>query len=125
MPPIGGELGRGAEGVVYENFAQPGWVVKIFHRRGVYPLQARNEYANLENARAIRPDHVVLAEAPADPRQGWIVKERVVALSGLPDMAQRAVLLHDFQSVPDAASNLMWGVTLNHRSTTLFIDGFL
>jgi hypothetical protein len=75
MPQIGQELGRGAEGVVYENGDQPGWVVKVFHKGGTSPYQAGNEFQNLEKARTIRPDNVVKAQPPADPRQGWIVKE--------------------------------------------------
>ena len=65
MPRIGQELGRGAEGVVYENLDQPGWVVKEFHQGGTSPLQARNEFQNLEKARAILPDNVVKAQAPS------------------------------------------------------------
>jgi hypothetical protein len=61
MPRIGQELGRGAEGVVYENLDRPGWVVKEFHKGGTSPLQARNEFQNLERAPAIRPDNVVKA----------------------------------------------------------------
>jgi hypothetical protein len=66
MPRIGQELGRGAEGVVYENLDRPGWVVKEFHKGGTSPLQARNEFQNLERARAIpgRTDNVVEAQAP-------------------------------------------------------------
>jgi hypothetical protein len=73
MPRIGRELGRGAEGVVYENLDEPGWVVKEFHKQGTSPLRARNEFDNLQRARAIRPDNVVGARARADPGQGWIV----------------------------------------------------
>jgi hypothetical protein len=61
MPRIGQELGRGAEGVVYEDLDQPGWVVKEFHPGGTSPLQAMNEFQNLERARAIRPDNVIKA----------------------------------------------------------------
>ena len=74
MPRIGRELGRGAEGVVYENLDQPGWVVKEFHKGGTSPLQAGNEFRNLEKARAIRPDNVVKAQPPVDPAQGFLVK---------------------------------------------------
>ncbi|MGH9439891.1 MAG: hypothetical protein ACRD22_18935, partial [Terriglobia bacterium] len=52
----------------------PGWVVKEFHQGLTSPLQARNEFANLAKARAIRPDNVVQAQAPADPRQGNRIK---------------------------------------------------
>jgi hypothetical protein len=111
-PQIGRELGRGAEGVVYENLDQPGWVVKIFHMHGTSPLQARNEFDNLEKARSIRPDNVVKAQVPVDPRQGWIVKQEVLATTTPPDLAQRMQVLHDFRSqVPDADGNLMWGTT--------------
>jgi hypothetical protein len=59
MPRTGQEIGRGAEGVVYENLDQPGTVVKEFHKGGTSPLQSRNEFQNLERARAIHPDNVV------------------------------------------------------------------
>jgi hypothetical protein len=90
MPQTGSELGRGAEGVVYENLDQAGTVVKQFHKQSTSPLQARNEFANLEKARAIRPDNVVKAQAPANPRQGWLVKERVIP--GTPTPADQAAL---------------------------------
>jgi hypothetical protein len=38
MPRIGRELGRGAEGVVYENLDQPGWLVKAFHPGGTFSV---------------------------------------------------------------------------------------
>jgi hypothetical protein len=110
-PRLGQELGRGAEGVVYENADQPGWVVKEFHQGRSSPFQARNEFDNLEKALAVRPDNVVAAQPPADPRQGWLVKEQVYPSSTLPDLAQRADVLRDFQNIPDAASNLTWGTT--------------
>ena len=88
MPRIGQEIGRGAEGVVYENLDQPGWVVKEFHKGGTSPLQARNEFQNLEKARAIRPNNVVKAQAPADPRQGFLVKEQVLPTDVPPDLAK-------------------------------------
>ena len=65
MPRIGAEIDRGAEGVVYENLDEPDWVVKVFHPGGTNPFQARNEFDNLEKARAIRPDNVVKARARA------------------------------------------------------------
>jgi hypothetical protein len=112
MPQIGGVLGSGSEGIVYENLDQPGWVVKVYHRGGTSPFQARNESQDLEKARAIRPDNVVQAQAPADPQQGWLVKEQVLPTSTPPDMAQRAQVRQDFLSqVPDAGGNLMWGTT--------------
>src|SRR5947208_3587176 len=102
MPRIGQELGRGAEGVVYENLDQPGWVVKSFHKGGTSPLQARNEFQNLENARALRPDNVVKAQVPADPRQDWLVKEKVLPTDVPEDLAQKAQLLQDLlPQIPD------------------------
>jgi hypothetical protein len=44
------------------NLDQPGWVVKVFHAGGTSPFQARNEFANLEKARAICPDNVVKSQ---------------------------------------------------------------
>jgi hypothetical protein len=114
MPRIGKELGRGAEGVVYENLDQPGWVVKVYHKGGTSSFQARNEFRNLEKARFIRRDHVIKAQSPSDPRQGFLVKEQVIPSSHQPDLAERAQLLHDFQNIPDAASNLMWGITVDN-----------
>ncbi len=110
-PRIGAELGRGAEGVVYESPDQSGWVVKVFRQGRTSPLQARNEYSNLEKARAIHLENVVKAHAPSNPRQGFLVKEKVTPSSAPPDMAQRAQLLRDFQNIPDAGSNLIWGTT--------------
>jgi hypothetical protein len=115
QPRIGTELGRGAEGVVYENLDQPGWVVKVFHAGGTSPLQARNEFQNLEKARAIRPDNVVKAQAPANPRQGWLIKEQVFPTTSPPDKAQRTQVEGDFlPQLPDAVGNLMWGVTASN-----------
>ena len=117
MPRIGRELGRGAEGVVYENLDQPGMVVKEFHKGGTSPLQARNEFQNLETARAIpgRADNVVKAQAPTDPRQGFLVKERVLPTDVPEDLAQRAQVLQDFlPHIPDAQGNLMWGTTASN-----------
>jgi hypothetical protein len=116
MPRTGREIGRGAEGVVYENLDEPGWVVKEFHKGGTSPVQARNEFQNLEKARAIRPDNVIKAQVPADPRQGFLVKEEVFRSSTAPDMAQRAQLLRDFQNIPDAGTNLMWGTTVDNST---------
>jgi hypothetical protein len=114
MPRLGQELGRGAEGVVYENLDQPGWVVKVFHRSSTSPLQAGNEFQNLENARAIRPDNVVKAQALRDPRQGFLVKERMWPTDVPEDLAQRNQVLRDFQNIPDADSNLRWGSTADN-----------
>jgi hypothetical protein len=119
MPSIGREPGRGAEGVVYENLDQPGWVVKVFQKGGASPFQAQNEFDNLEMARAILPDNVVKAQAPTDPRQGWIVKELVTADSATP--AERATLMQverDFISagVQDVGGNLVFGHTADNPS---------
>ena len=113
-PRIGKEIGRGAEGVVYENLDEADWVVKEFHQAGVSPLQARNEFENLEKARAIRPDNVVLARAPVDPRQGWIVKEEVTRSNKPKDMAQHAELVRAFSNIHDVPNNLMWGTTVSN-----------
>jgi RIO-like serine/threonine protein kinase len=110
MPRIGQELGRGAEGVVYEDLDQPGWVVKEFHPGGTSPFEAGNEFQNLERARAIRPNSVVKAQAPADPRQGFLVKEQVLPTDVPEDLAQRKQVLRDFlPQIPDAGGNVMWG----------------
>lgn len=117
QPRIGAEISRGAEGIVYENLDQPDWVVKVFHPGRTSPLQAGNEFANLEKARAIRPDNVVKAQAPADPRQGWIVKERVYPSTTPPDPAQRKQVEQDFVlHFPDAGGNLMWGTTASNAT---------
>jgi len=115
IPRIGQELGRGAEGVVYENLDQPGWVVKEFHQGDTSPHQSRNEFQNLERARAIRPGNVVKAQAPADPRQSFLVKEQVVPTDMPPDLAQRTQVLQEFlPQIPDADGNLMWGGTADN-----------
>ncbi len=112
---MGRELGRGAEGVVYENLDQPGWVVKEFHPGGTSPLQAGNEFANLAKARAIRPDNVVKAQTPADLRQGFLVKEKVLPTDVPEDLAEKAKVLQDFlPQIPDAGGNLMWGTTVDN-----------
>lgn len=113
-PRIGGEIARGAEGIVYENLDQPDWVVKVFHPGGTSPLQAGNEFANLDKARAIRPDNVVKAQAPADPRQGWLVKERVYPSDTPKDYVQLLDVLRDFQNIHDVPNNLMWGITADN-----------
>jgi hypothetical protein len=117
MPRSGQEIGRGPEGVVYEDLDQPGAVVKVFHKGGTSPLQARNEFQNLEKARAILPDNVVKAQAPADPRQGFLVKEQVI--SDIPTPADRAALRQieqDFINggVQDVGGNLMFGHTADN-----------
>jgi len=117
MPRIGKEIGRGAEGVVYEDLDQPGWVVKQFHKGGVSPFRARNEFQNLEKARAIRPDNVVKVQAPADPRQGFLVKEEVLRTNVPEDLAQKAQVLQDLvPHIPDAGSNLKWGTTADNAT---------
>jgi hypothetical protein len=114
-PRIGREIGRGAEGVVYENLDQPGWVVKEFHHGSTSPFQARNEFRNMERARAIRPDNVVKAQAPADPRQGWLVKEEVLETDAPEDLIEKTHVLQDLlPQIPDAGGNLMWGTTLDN-----------
>jgi hypothetical protein len=113
-PKLGRELGRGAEGVVYENLDQPGWVVKEFHAGSTSPLQAANEFANLEKARAFYPHNVVKAQSPADPRQGWIVKEQVVGDIPAPaDLSAGKQIEQDFANggVQDVAGNLIFGHT--------------
>ncbi len=119
MPPrIGRELGRGAEGVVYENLDQPGWVVKEFHKGATSPLQAGNEFQNLERARAVpgRADNVVQAQAPADPRQGWIVKEQFIRDTPPADLTERRRILQEFDNagVQDARGNLIFGHTADN-----------
>lgn len=113
-PRIGREIARGAEGVVCENLDDPDWVAKVFHPGGTSPLQAANEFANLEKARAIRPDNVVKAQAPIDPRQGWIVKEKVLPTDVPEDVVQRNEVLQDFQVIPDVDGNLRWGITTDN-----------
>jgi hypothetical protein len=126
MPRIGQEIGRGAEGIVYENLDQPGMVVKEYYSSGVSPLQARNEFQNLEKARSIpgRADNVVKAQAPADPRQGFLVKEKVMPTNGPGDLAQKAQVLRDFlPQIPDAGGNLIWGTTAdNPRPRWILIE---
>jgi hypothetical protein len=90
-------------------------VIKEFHLGGGSPFQAQNEFHNLQRARAIRPDNVVEAQVPADPRQRFLGKEQVLPTITPPDMAQRAQVLRDFLSqIPDAAGNLMWGTTVRN-----------
>lgn len=113
-PRIGSEISRGAEGIVYENLDQPDWVVKVFHPGRTSPLQAGNEFANLEKARAIRPDNVVKARAPADPRQGWLAKERAYPSNTPKDYTQLADVHRDFQNIHDVLYNLMWGTTADN-----------
>jgi hypothetical protein len=114
MPRIGAEIDRGAEGVVYENLDEPDCVVKEFHVGATSPFQAQNEFANLENARAIRPDNVVKVRAPANPQQGWLVKQKVFPSNVPKNHAQRAALVRDFRNIRDAWGNLMWGTTADN-----------
>jgi hypothetical protein len=110
-------LDRGAEGVVYENLDQPGWVVKVYHMGGTSPFQARNEFQNLEKARAIRPDNVVRAQAPADPQQGWLVKDRVIPDKPTPaDLADGMNVENDFINggIQDVGGNLIFGHTASN-----------
>jgi hypothetical protein len=116
-PRIGRELGRGAKGVVYGKLDRPGWVVKEFYQGATSPFQARNEFANLAKARAIHPDNVVKAQAPADPRQGWIVKEQVIRDKPMPaDVAAGQQIKQDFVNggVQDVGSNLRFGHTADN-----------
>ena len=115
-PRTGQEVGRGAEGVVYENLDQPGTVVKVFQKGATSPLQAGNVFQNLEKARAVHPDNVVKAQAPADPRQGWIVKEQVIRDPPPADLTERAPILQDFDNagVQDARGNLIFGHTASN-----------
>jgi len=62
----------------------------------------------------IRPDNVVKAQAPADPRQGWIVKELVIAdAPTTADGAAGKLFEQDFINggVQDVGGNLMFGHT--------------
>lgn len=113
---MGRELGRGAEGVVYENLDQPDWVVKVFHQGVTSPFQARNEFDNLEKARAIRPDNVVKAQAPADPRQSWIVKEEIYRSNTPEDYVQKADLLRAFGNIHDVFGNIIWSTTADNST---------
>jgi hypothetical protein len=126
MPRLGRELGRGAEGIVYENLDQPGWVVKVFHPGGTSPLQAGNEFQNLDKARAIRPDNVVKAQAPADPRQGFLVKEEVMSDNPTPaDVVAGLQVEWDFVSgaVQEVGGNLMFGHTAdNHTPRWMLLE---
>ena len=115
MPRLGPYLNEGSKGAVYENAEKPGWVVKKFFQGRGSPLQARNQYNNLQAARRISPDNVVEAEAPLNPRQGWLVKQQVFESDTPPDMAQYAQIVNDLQ-VQDAGRNLMWGYTLDNPS---------
>lgn len=117
MPRIGPAIGRGAEGVVYENLDQPGWVVKVFHKGSTSPLQARNEFQNLDNARAIRPGNVVKAQAPADPRQGFLVKEKVILdKPTLADLLAGQQIERDLVigGLQDVGGNLIFGHTVDN-----------
>jgi hypothetical protein len=122
MPQLGAELARGSEEIVYEDLDQPGWIVKVYHMGGTSPFQARNEFQNLEKARAIRPANVVQAQAPADPQQGWLVKERVIPDKPTPaDLADGMKVENDFinDGIQDVGGNLIFG----HTATTLPRDG--
>lgn len=92
-------------------------MVKEFHKGGTSPFQARNEFRNLEKARLIHPDNVVKAQAPSDPRQGFIIKEEVIP--AIPTLAERAVGLlmeQDFVNggVQDVGKNLIFGHTADN-----------
>ena len=91
--------------------------MKEFHAGGTSPLQAGNESANLEKARLIHPDHVVKAQAPVDPRQGWIVKEKVIlSIPSSADLAAGKQIEQDFATggVHDVAGNVVFGHTADN-----------
>ncbi len=76
---------------------------------------AANEFANLERARAIRPDNVVKAQPPAHPRQGWLVKQKVLETDVPEDLTQRITVLQDFlNQIADVDGNLFWGTTADN-----------
>ncbi len=112
-PRIGRELGRGAEGVVFENLDQPGTVVKEFHPGGTSPSQAQNEFLNLDTARAIHPDNVVQVQTPTNPRQGFLVKEHVIRDAPPADPTELIRIVQDFDNagVQDAGGNMIFGHT--------------
>jgi hypothetical protein len=92
-------------------------VVKEFHQGATSPFQARNEFANLAKARAILPDNVVKAQIPADPRQGWIVKEQVIRDIPTPAdqvAGQQIEQIFVNSGVQDAGSNLLFGHTADN-----------
>jgi hypothetical protein len=70
----------------------------------------------LEKARAIRPDNVVLARAPVDPRQGWIEKEKVTGSRTPVDLVQRDDLRQALHGIPDVDGNLIWGTTASNST---------
>jgi len=118
-PRIGAEIGKGAEGTVYENLDEANSVVKEFTPGRTSPLQARNEFDNLEKARSVRPNNVVKARRPADPRQGWLVKELVIEdVPGEADLAERDAILKAFDDagVQDARSNIRFGHTADNAT---------
>jgi hypothetical protein len=107
MPRKGQEINRGREGVVYENLDQPDTVVKEYYPQGGNPAQAGTEFQNLVNARAILPDNVVKAQPPANPRQGYIVKERVFPTDLPEDLTRKAQVIRAFKNIQDASGNLL------------------
>jgi hypothetical protein len=71
-----------------------------------------SEQKACESSGAIRPDNVVKAKPPADPRQGFLVKERVIPDN--PTAADQAALRqieqdHINGGVQDAGGNLVFG----------------
>jgi hypothetical protein len=54
---------------------------------------------------------VVQAQAPADPRQGWLVKEEVYPSDTPKDWVQKAEVESDFKNIQDAHNNLIWGTS--------------
>jgi hypothetical protein len=121
-PQLGGRLGQGGEGAVFQHATDPGWAVKVY-KQGTNPLEARNMINRLDQARAIpgRADNVVRTRPlvdPANPRgQNWVVREEVLPTNVPPDYAQQAQVLRDFLPThPDAAGNLLWGTTAGNST---------
>jgi hypothetical protein len=91
--------------------------VKEFHAGGTSPFQAGNELANLEKARLIHPDHVVKAQALVDPRQGWIVKEKVILNAPTPaDLGAGKQIEQDLADggIQDIGGNVVFGHTADN-----------
>lgn len=63
-------------------------------------------------SQSIKTSRVIRAQAPANPRQGWLIKEQVFPATLPPVKAQRKQVEGDFlPQLPDAGGNLMWGTT--------------
>jgi hypothetical protein len=116
-PPKGRVLGVGAEGTVYAIPNDPNNVLKEFHPGGTSPFQARNEYQNLAKARGTLPDNVVQCQQPSNPKQGWLVKERVYRLRpNLNQQAERPTITQQLvhSGVHDVPTNLIFGCIANN-----------